>query len=771
MKKRMVSFIAIFTLALSGSFFADAAVLNEVVEERELIGGVTYKHIQRLEDYGWQDVYAVQADLKAPGVKLEVLKSQNGESFLENTYQMAVDSGALAAVNADFFAAKRGQSGRGSAVGVEVRDGKLTSSASVTENMNTFYKVFGDDRFYVNAFVFNMSVTAANGKTDKIKVVNKYDDLTGIVMYTDDWGEYSVGSKGGSIEVAVDENGTVVNKVTESDPIVIPKGGYVLASHMSYNTFLLDNVNIGDVISVDIQSTPDINYIETAVGGGGIILSEGKVPSKFSHNISGRNPRSAVGIDQTGTVVTIVAVDGRRTDSKGMTQTELGYLMADLGCYTALNFDGGGSTLMAVDNNGEKEVVNKPSDGGYRKVTNSLGIMTTAEDNAPATRARFNAQDNVFVNASVKLNLTGVDDYNRQAAIDTSSAVYATDGSGTVSDGVFYPSKTGTSYVTAECGGFIAEKTFTVLPAPREMNFKETKITLNSGESYTPVIIGKDANGSKAEIRLSDAVVTVSGGAVTVSGDTITAAAPGAAVVTAVLGEISANMAVMVDGAEEIAVPDNITVPDTQNTYKDLTEEGAFRFSVFGNTRDVSTLFDQFIMNNALYKMKLSSDFQVFLGANVNTKEIEKVSNNYVLAKNYNCFGDGPNTFITLPNVSGKVYTGDISVWSKFQNDVKNAGQNLFIFLDRNFISNNQVEFLSFTKTVNAAAQSGKNVYVFGGGFVNQNTVDDGVRYINTAGVFPSVAIDGTSPSYIKYVLVTINGNEVTYEYRPIIGD
>ena len=84
MKKRMVSFIAIFTLALSGSFFADAAVLNEVVEERELIGGVTYKHIQRLEDYGWQDVYAVQADLKAPGVKLEVLKSQNGESFLEH---------------------------------------------------------------------------------------------------------------------------------------------------------------------------------------------------------------------------------------------------------------------------------------------------------------------------------------------------------------------------------------------------------------------------------------------------------------------------------------------------------------------------------------------------------------------------------------------------------------------------------------------------------------------------------------------------------------
>ena len=261
MKKRIVSFLAIFTLALSGSFFADAAVLNEVVEERELIGGVTYKHIQRLEDYGWQDVYAVQADLRAPGVKLEVLKSQNGESFLENTYQMAVNSGALAAVNADFFAAKRGQSGRGSAVGVEVRDGKLTSSASVTENMNTFYKVFGDDRFYVNAFVFNMSVTAANGKTDKIKVVNKYDDLTGIVMYTDDWGEYSVGSKGGSIEVAVDENG----KLIDGDRMIA-----IFALDMKNKGILNDDTAVVTVMTnlgfKRFAEANEINVAETKVG-------------------------------------------------------------------------------------------------------------------------------------------------------------------------------------------------------------------------------------------------------------------------------------------------------------------------------------------------------------------------------------------------------------------------------------------------------------------------------------------------------------------------
>jgi len=237
------------------------------------------------------------------------------------------------------------------------------------------------------------------------------------------------------------------------------------------------------------------------------------------------------------------------------------------------------------------------------------------------------------------------------------------------------------------------------------------------------------------------------------------------------LGKVTANMAVMVDGAAEISVPDNQTIPDTQNTNKTLYKDDAFRFSVFGNTRDVTTLFDMCIMNNALYKMRNSGDFQVFLGAAVNTAEIEKVTEDYLLAKTYHRFDKGESTFITLHNVTGRIYTNDATVWTKFQKDIETSGKNIFIFLDRNFISEKQAECKAFKNAVEQAAENGKNVYVFGGGFVNQNTVDSGVRYINTAGVFPSVTVDGTSPSYIKYVLVTVNGDDVTYEYKPIIGE
>lgn len=769
MKKTMMCvFVSICVLFATG-FVTNAAVLNEILEEKELMGGVTYQHIRRLESYGWQDIHVVSADLKAPGVELSVLKSQKGESFLENTYQMAVEHDAIAAINADFFAAKRGQSGRGSAVGVEIRDGELKSSASVTESMNTLYKPFDSDGFLIDAFTFDITIKAKNGQTDKIKLINKYDDLTGIVMYTDEWDETAVGSVGGCIEVSVDKYGKVLEKATEAEALSIPKGGYVLASHLSYNTFLLDHVNVGDKISIDITSTPNFEKIETAVGGGGVILKNGVVPSEFSHNISGRNPRSAVGIDKTGTVITLVAVDGRSASSVGMTQTELGHLMADLGCDTALNFDGGGSTLMAIDNNGAKEVVNNPSDGTYRKVTNSLGVISTAESKAPAVSAKLLAPEQMFLNTGAKLEFVGLDKYKREVLLGASKVAYTAQG-GTVKEGVFYPTKTGTFSISAKSGKLTAETTITVLDTPREMNFESDKITLNAGETFAPVLIGKDANGKRAQICLSDVTVTTSNNAVRVEKENIVAAKTGATVITAKFGDITANMAVMVGSAKGIGVPENQTVRDVQNTYRELTTEGAFRFTVFGNTREETVLYDQFLMNTALYKLKDAGDFQVFLGANVHTDKISAVLEDYVTAKHYNRFDKGENTFITLPNVSGAIYNGDASVWTTFAEDVKNTKQNLFIFLDRNFISNDEAELMAFYRIVNEAAAGGKHVYVFGGGFVNQNTIDDGVRYINTAGIFPSIAIGGTSPSYIQYVVVTVNGAEVTYEYKQMIG-
>lgn len=87
-----------------------------------------------------------------------------------------------------------------------------------------------------------------------------------------------------------------------------------------------------------------------------------------------RHPRTCVGLKPNGRVV-LLTVDGRNDNSAGMSLFELTKLMKWLGCTSAINFDGGGSTTLWVNNKG---VINYPTDNkkwdheGERKVANVI---------------------------------------------------------------------------------------------------------------------------------------------------------------------------------------------------------------------------------------------------------------------------------------------------------------------------------------------------------------------------------------------------------------
>ncbi len=185
----MKKILSLFIAMMLCTTLVHAVPTVELTEENTLMRGVVYKNIKGLYPSGWQDIHIITADLNEKHLSLEVLKNSNGESYTQNTLDAAKENDAVAAINADFFAAKKGEAGRGSAIGVEIRDGKLYSSASVAESMNTLYKLVGKNGFIIDAFTFDITLTAANGNQDKIKLINKYDDLTGIVMYTSDWAE------------------------------------------------------------------------------------------------------------------------------------------------------------------------------------------------------------------------------------------------------------------------------------------------------------------------------------------------------------------------------------------------------------------------------------------------------------------------------------------------------------------------------------------------------------------------------------------------------
>lgn len=90
-----------------------------------------------------------------------------------------------------------------------------------------------------------------------------------------------------------------------------------------------------------------------------------------------RHPRSAVGVKADGKVI-LLTVDGRQENSAGMSLPELTKLMKWLGCVSAINLDGGGSTTLWISSAPENGVVNYPSDNkkwdhqGTRKVANVI---------------------------------------------------------------------------------------------------------------------------------------------------------------------------------------------------------------------------------------------------------------------------------------------------------------------------------------------------------------------------------------------------------------
>lgn len=90
-----------------------------------------------------------------------------------------------------------------------------------------------------------------------------------------------------------------------------------------------------------------------------------------------RHPRSAIGIKPNGKVV-LLTIDGRHENAAGVNLFELTKIMRWLGCTSAINLDGGGSTALWINSVQGNGIVNYPSDNkkwdheGSRKVANTI---------------------------------------------------------------------------------------------------------------------------------------------------------------------------------------------------------------------------------------------------------------------------------------------------------------------------------------------------------------------------------------------------------------
>ena len=117
--------------------------------------------------------------------------------------------------------------------------------------------------------------------------------------------------------------------------------------------------------------------MKTAIGGGPVLVQEGKVnitnqeEQMFVNGTADLHPRTGMGYTKKNKLI-ILVIQGRAPgEAQGATLLEEAKILVDLGCYEALNLDGGGSSCMLV--NGKETI--KPSDKEGQRPTPAVFII------------------------------------------------------------------------------------------------------------------------------------------------------------------------------------------------------------------------------------------------------------------------------------------------------------------------------------------------------------------------------------------------------------
>ncbi|WP_353136551.1 phosphodiester glycosidase family protein [Pseudopedobacter sp.] len=165
--------------------------------------------------------------------------------------------------------------------------------------------------------------------------------------------------------------------------------GIVYKEGLAIKTTVTDALNTffaitkdGKALIGDQQMYPDIkNNIQEAVGGRVTLLKDGVAVQQVDKRLE---PRTCIGVNQDGTRVYMLVVDGRNFHySNGMNYDDLAKFMKALGAYQAINLDGGGSSTFFIRTTPSFDadrfaVRNWPTDNGgkERSVANGLIVVS-----------------------------------------------------------------------------------------------------------------------------------------------------------------------------------------------------------------------------------------------------------------------------------------------------------------------------------------------------------------------------------------------------------
>lgn len=297
----------------------------------------------------------------------------------------------IAGINGDFY-----MTDTGVPIGIVITDGILRSSDAGVNAVG----MYSDGSVIIGTPALSITAVADSGASVKIDYVNKTRKNYGVWLLTDDFSANTratgesvmvvLGGLSGELRVGGYVNAQVVDIITTSTTREIGADEMIITATVENgNSERLSGFVVGDNVQITVTS-PDERWSEVsyAVGAGDMLVSDSAVCSGLS---TSKNPRTAVGVRADGSAV-FYTVDGRSASwSAGMGLDELANRMLELGCVSAVNMDGGGSTAMvaAMPGKTELDTQNRPSDGTLRMGANYILFLNKSESTGMAEQFFF----------------------------------------------------------------------------------------------------------------------------------------------------------------------------------------------------------------------------------------------------------------------------------------------------------------------------------------------------------------------------------------------
>jgi Phosphodiester glycosidase len=246
----------------------------------------------------------------------------------------------------------------------------------------------------------------------------------------------------------------------------------------------------------------DVGSIETAIGGGPLILhggawfDDGDGPN--GHEFSKRIPCSGAAIAPDGRLF-LIEVDGRQPAvSVGLKRPEFSALMRSLGATEGLAFDGGGSSTIAVRRLGDNAAVmaNSPSDGVERPVGDGLFVYSTAPLGPPVRLVARPGVVRAVGGAEIPVHVAAVDAASHVAGGNSALRVMVSPASlGEFRDGTFVALRPGTGRLLLSDRRLRGEVPIEVDGAPARAQIFPARPNVDIGSSLALNVRAYDARG------------------------------------------------------------------------------------------------------------------------------------------------------------------------------------------------------------------------------------------------------------------------------------